>query len=140
MTGRGPGRAADTRIWGSDRSGRSGARGLPQLLEQLKTQVRQARVRASRVVNTELLTLHWDLGRTILDRQEAEGWGAKVIDRLADDLRAAFPEMRGLSRSNPEIHAPDGIDLATHSNQPTSCWLIALGASHSPARQAGHPA
>ncbi len=74
--------------------------GYPQLLEQLKTQVRQARVRASRVVNTELLTLYWDLGRAILDRQETEGWGTKVIDRLAVDLRAAFPEMRGLSRSN----------------------------------------
>jgi len=35
--------------------------GYPQLLEQLKTQVRQARIRASRVVNTELLTLYWDL-------------------------------------------------------------------------------
>jgi len=74
--------------------------GYPQLLEQLKTQVRQARIRASRVVNTELLTLYWDLGRAILDRQETEGWGTKVIDRLAVDLRAAFPEMRGLSRSN----------------------------------------
>jgi len=74
--------------------------GYPQLLEQLKTQIRQARIRASRVVNTELLTLYWDLGRAILDRQETEGWGTKVIDRLAVDLRAAFPEMRGLSRSN----------------------------------------
>ena len=74
--------------------------GYPQLLEQLKTQVHQARIRASRVVNTELLTLYWDLGRAILDRQETEGWGTKVIDRLAVDLRAAFPEMRGLSRSN----------------------------------------
>ncbi len=74
--------------------------GYPQLLEQLKTQVRQARVRASRVVNTELLTLYWDPGRAILDRQATEGWGTKVIDRLAVDLRAAFPEMRGLSRSN----------------------------------------
>jgi len=74
--------------------------GYPQLLEQLKAQVRRARVHASRVVNTELLTLYWDLGRAILDRQDAEGWGTKVIDRLAVDLRAAFPEMRGLSRSN----------------------------------------
>ncbi len=74
--------------------------GYPQLLEQLKAQVRRAGVHASRVVNTELLTLYWDLGRAILDRQDAEGWGTKVIDQLAVDLRAAFPEMRGLSRSN----------------------------------------
>ncbi len=74
--------------------------GYPQLLEQLKAQVRRAGVHASRVVNTELLTLYWNLGRAILDRQDAEGWGTKVIDQLAVDLRAAFPEMRGLSRSN----------------------------------------
>ncbi|NHU46676.1 PDDEXK nuclease domain-containing protein [Rhodococcus sp. A14] len=69
-------------------------------LEHLKSQVRQARIRASRVVNTELLLLYWDIGRAILDRQAAEGWGSKVIDRLAVDLRSEFPEMRGFSRSN----------------------------------------
>ena len=68
--------------------------------EHLKTQVQQARIRATRVVNTELLLLYWDIGRAILDRQHAEGWGSKVIDRLAVDLRSAFPEMRGFSRSN----------------------------------------
>ncbi len=66
----------------------------------MKSQVRQARIRASRVVNTELLLLYWDVGRAILDRQAAEGWGSKVIDRLAVDLRSEFPEMRGFSRSN----------------------------------------
>ena len=59
-----------------------------------------ARFRAHRLVNTELLGLYWEIGHTILDRQAAHGWGAKVIDRLAEDLRAEFPEMPGLSRSN----------------------------------------
>ena len=62
--------------------------------------VRQARVRASRVVNTELLTLYRDLGTAILDRQETKRWGTAVIDRPAVDLRAAFLEMRRLSRSD----------------------------------------
>ncbi|MCC5843540.1 MAG: DUF1016 family protein [Verrucomicrobia bacterium] len=44
--------------------------------------------------------IYWDIGRHILERQEREGWGAKVIDRLAHDLSAAFPEMRGLSARN----------------------------------------
>ncbi|RBY83556.1 DUF1016 domain-containing protein [Geodermatophilus sp. TF02-6] len=70
------------------------------LLEQLKQQVRTARLRARRSVNTELLSLYWTIGRTILDRQQQQGWGAKVIDRLAADLRAEFPDMTGLSRSN----------------------------------------
>jgi predicted nuclease of restriction endonuclease-like (RecB) superfamily len=59
-----------------------------------------ARRRALRVVNTELLELYWRIGRTILDRQDADGWGAKVISRLSADLRREFPDMTGLSRSN----------------------------------------
>ena len=51
-------------------------------------------------MNTELLRLYWRIGKAILDRQDAEGWGAKVIDQLAIDLRAEFPDMTGLSRSN----------------------------------------
>jgi integrase len=37
------------------------------------------------------------IGRDIFARQQAEGWGTKVIDRLAADLRRAFPEMTGIS-------------------------------------------
>jgi predicted nuclease of restriction endonuclease-like (RecB) superfamily len=70
------------------------------LLDQLKQQVRTARLRAQRTVNTELLALYWAIGRAVLDRQQQQGWGAKVIDRLAVDLRAQFPDMTGLSRSN----------------------------------------
>lgn len=70
------------------------------LLADLKDQVRSARLRAHRVVNTELLTLYWRIGDAIRTRQEKAGWGAKIIDQLAGDLRAEFPEMTGLSRSN----------------------------------------
>ncbi|MGC2374052.1 MAG: DUF1016 N-terminal domain-containing protein, partial [Solirubrobacteraceae bacterium] len=42
----------------------------------------------------------WEIGHEILDRERREGWGAKVIDRLAADLRREFPEMTGLSRAN----------------------------------------
>jgi predicted nuclease of restriction endonuclease-like (RecB) superfamily len=69
-------------------------------LAQLTREVRQARVRAHRVVNTELVRLYWTIGNTILGRQATQGWGAKVIERLSDDLRAEFPDMTGLSRSN----------------------------------------
>lgn len=74
--------------------------GYAELLNELKATVAHARWRAQRVVNTELLVLYWRIGHAVLRRQEAEGWGSRVIDRLAADLRAAFPEMRGLSRSN----------------------------------------
>jgi len=59
-----------------------------------------AQLRAAVVVNSELVRLYWSIGRDILTRQAEQGWGTKVIDRLARDLKAAFPEMQGLSRTN----------------------------------------
>lgn len=69
-------------------------------LEALKQQVHDARYKAQRTVNTELIRLYWRIGRTISDRQAQEGWGSKVIERLANDLRGAFPTMKGFSRAN----------------------------------------
>lgn len=74
--------------------------GYGELLSRLKQEVRAAQLRAHRVVNTELLTLYWTIGQAILDRQSSEGWGTRVIHRLADDLRTEFPEMRGFSGRN----------------------------------------
>jgi len=74
--------------------------GYAELLEQLKARVRTSQVRAARAANSELLQLYWSVGRDILDRQVQAGWGGRVIDRLATDLRAEFPDQRGWSRSN----------------------------------------
>lgn len=71
-----------------------------ELLEHLKQHIRTARIRAALNVNRELILLYWQIGRAILERQAQEGWGAKVIERLAADLRGEFPEMKGLSRAN----------------------------------------
>lgn len=72
----------------------------PELLEELKTRITGARVKAALAVNSALVMLYWSLGKEILVRQEREGWGAKVLRRLSDDLRRAFPELRGLSVRN----------------------------------------
>jgi len=72
----------------------------PKVLEEIKTRVRTARIQASLSVNRELITLYWEIGRLILQRQEAEGWGARVIDRLSVDLRREFPDMKGFSSRN----------------------------------------
>lgn len=74
--------------------------GYDELLGQLKERIRSARLRAGLAVNRELVVLYWQIGREILQRQEREGWGARVIDRLAADLRHAFPDMTGLSPRN----------------------------------------
>lgn len=71
-----------------------------ELLVQIKERIQAARLRASLAVNRELVLLYWHIGREILGRQEREGWGTKVLDRLASDLRLAFPEMTGLSPRN----------------------------------------
>jgi len=74
--------------------------GYGPLLAELKSRVRAAQVRAALSVNRELIALYWDIGRVILQRQQTEGWGAKVVARLAADLRTEFPEMKGFSRPN----------------------------------------
>lgn len=69
-------------------------------LRSLKDQIRQAQVKAALAVNHELILLYWKIGREILTRQQQEGWGTKVIDRLARDLKREFPEMSGFSSRN----------------------------------------
>lgn len=69
-------------------------------LAELKTRIHTAQLRATLAVNRELVLLYWQIGRDILARQGREGWGAKVIERLAQDLRNAFPTMKGFSRAN----------------------------------------
>jgi predicted nuclease of restriction endonuclease-like (RecB) superfamily len=70
------------------------------LLQELKQRIQQSQSRASISVNRELVLLYWHIGQDILVRQERENWGAKVIDRLAVDLKKAFPEMKGFSPRN----------------------------------------
>jgi predicted nuclease of restriction endonuclease-like (RecB) superfamily len=69
-------------------------------LAELKARIHAAQQRASLAVNRELVLLYWQIGRDILARQAEQGWGAKVIERLARDLRAAFPDMKGFSPRN----------------------------------------
>jgi hypothetical protein len=69
-------------------------------LAGLKDRISSARQRAALSVNQELVRLYHHIGTEILERQTRQGWGAKVIDRLASDLRDAFPEMKGFSSSN----------------------------------------
>jgi predicted nuclease of restriction endonuclease-like (RecB) superfamily len=69
-------------------------------LADLKQRIQSTQQRATLSVNRELILLYWQIGRDILERQGAQGWGAKVIDQLARDLTAAFPEMKGFSRRN----------------------------------------
>ena len=70
------------------------------LLDDLKSRVRSARLGAALAANTAVLRLYWDIGRQILERQAALGYGGAVVRRLSHDLRAEFPDMAGLSPTN----------------------------------------
>lgn len=74
--------------------------GYGEWLADLKSRISSARARATVAVNQELVRLYHQIGTEILERQKRQGWGTKVIDRLADDLREAFPEMKGFSSRN----------------------------------------
>jgi hypothetical protein len=74
-----------------------------ELLDELKNRIRNARVHAAISVNRELFLLYWQVGQEILKRQGREGWGAKVIERLANDLRREFTDMRGIP-GQPVLH------------------------------------
>ena len=69
-------------------------------LQELKDHIRNAQTRAALAVNRELVILYWQIGCEILTRQQELGWGAKVVTKLAKDLKIAFPEMKGFSRTN----------------------------------------
>ncbi|HAZ48228.1 MAG TPA: hypothetical protein DDW76_09010 [Cyanobacteria bacterium UBA11369] len=78
--------------------------GYNEFLRGLRERIEEAQVRAAIALNTELVLLYWLIGRDILTRQQQQAWGAKVINRLATNLRSAFPEMKGFSRSNLMFH------------------------------------
>lgn len=74
--------------------------GYADWLAELKTRIHSAQQSAALAVNRELVLLYWQIGRDVLARQAQQGWGAKVIERLAHDLRTAFPQMKGFSPRN----------------------------------------
>lgn len=71
-----------------------------QFIEEIKKEIQKQRVSVVMNANTSMICLYWNIGRAILKKQEEEGWGAKVIDRMSKDLKIAFPEMSGFSTRN----------------------------------------
>jgi predicted nuclease of restriction endonuclease-like (RecB) superfamily len=71
-----------------------------EFLQDLKTRIRAAQVRAALAVNRELILLYWSIGRDLSQRFAAEEWGGKIIDRLAQDLQTEFPGIEGFSPRN----------------------------------------
>jgi len=71
-----------------------------KFIEDLKARVTAARISAARAVNRDLILLYWDIGRAIVEKQQALGWGESVVDRVSYDLKEAFPATTGFSPRN----------------------------------------
>jgi predicted nuclease of restriction endonuclease-like (RecB) superfamily len=74
--------------------------GYQALLVGLKDRVRDALSQVLRTVNTHLIKLYWSISFEVLQQQNEQGWGSGVVRRLADDLRAEFPDIKGFSLRN----------------------------------------
>ena len=72
----------------------------PALLKEVKDRIRQAQIKATMSANAEMVFMYWDVGCSIAERRAAEGWGAKIIQRLAQDIRNDLPEIKGFSERN----------------------------------------
>lgn len=71
-----------------------------EFIEEIKSEIQKQRVSVVMNANASMICLYWNIGRAILAKQEEERWGTKVIDRMAKDLKDAFPEMFGFSPRN----------------------------------------
>lgn len=69
-------------------------------ISRIKDEVKRQRLSVVLNANKSMILLYWKLGKLILNKQEKEGWGSKVIDRISFDLRKEFPEMNGFSPRN----------------------------------------
>ena len=69
-------------------------------IESLKQKIRAAQLKASVAVNVEMILLYWDIGKSILEKQDAFKWGSKVVEQMAKDLKRELPDTNGFSHSN----------------------------------------
>jgi predicted nuclease of restriction endonuclease-like (RecB) superfamily len=69
-------------------------------LSEIKAKIKQSQYEAMKAVNTQLVWLYWEIGKSIAEKQAQQGWGKSVVQNLAIDLQAEFPLMRGLSTTN----------------------------------------
>lgn len=69
-------------------------------LNEIKSRIVTARIQAVRSVNKELISLYWDIGKSIVERQKRFGWGKGVVEQLSRDLANEYANFEGFSRDN----------------------------------------
>lgn len=71
-----------------------------EILSELKERISSAQLKAAISVNRELVLLYWQIGASLLQKQEGSGWGSKIVEKLSKDLKESFPDMEGFSPRN----------------------------------------
>jgi predicted nuclease of restriction endonuclease-like (RecB) superfamily len=98
------------------------------LLSDIKTRIRDAQYQALKAVNKELISLYWDIGKMIVEKQKGETWGKSVVENLAQDLRNEFPGISGFSARN--IWYMRDFYLAYYKNEILQPLVAEIGWSH----------
>ena len=112
------------------------------LLTEIKKRIHSAQYEALKAVNRELIGLYWDIGRMIVERQNSEGWGKSVVEKLSADLRREFPGVGGFSVQN--LWYMRQFYSEYHDNERLQplvgeiAWAHNLGAERSTALAKGH--
>ncbi|WP_052488349.1 PDDEXK nuclease domain-containing protein [Prevotella pectinovora] len=74
--------------------------GYAQWRKDIEHLIDTAKLHTALNVNVGTLTLYWNIGKSILQKQEQEGWGKQVIEQLSKDLISRYPDDRGYSVRN----------------------------------------
>lgn len=69
-------------------------------LEEIKKRIQTTQLKTAVTVNEKLIKLYWSIGKDIVEKQEKEGWGSKLIEKFGKDLQKEFPGVEGFSRTN----------------------------------------
>jgi predicted nuclease of restriction endonuclease-like (RecB) superfamily len=75
-------------------------KGYKQFFQEIKEEIQKRRYKALQAINQELISLYWEIGRRIVEKQERSGWGGGIVGNLARDLSGAFPDTKGFSERN----------------------------------------
>jgi predicted nuclease of restriction endonuclease-like (RecB) superfamily len=98
------------------------------LLLEVKQRIRSAQYEALKAVNKELIALYWDIGKTIVTRQQGASWGKSVVEQLAKDLQAEFPGIGGFSARN--IWNMRSFYVAYKENEKLQPMVAEIGWTH----------
>ena len=99
-----------------------------KLLKDIKDLVRQTQLESLKFVNKKLISMYWEIGKMIVERQQGETWGKSVVEQLANDLRKEFPEITGLSSRS--IWYMRNFYLAYYQSEKLPLLVAEIGWSH----------